>query len=285
MRVGGWAIGLVSVLAFSARAQVVDEALYASLAQGDAEGIALYLNMGGDPNAQLQVPDTSAKMRLLELAMRSRNEGAALMLLQAGARTEDAGILIEWAAELGFADVMTFLLDQDPGRVLTMRRDSHPLIIAIGHGHWRIASLLLDRMAGVSGGAELQEILDQGLMTATATYDWNTGGRRLVDDLLKAGASASKTLVLAGAVLQCSPELISVFLAAGADPRRQYDAGRGNLTPVEYAVRCFERPEIAPEVSETVLNELTEAGADLCVLRSHPSLPPRLTEIVSKRCR
>jgi hypothetical protein len=284
MRIERWVISVTGIMAFSARAQLADDVLYASIVGGETQAISAHLNMGGDPNAELSIPNVNEEISLLELSMRARNEQAAVLLLEAGAMVDDVGLLIEWAAEVGFSDVMRFLLDEDPGRLLAMRPDSHPLVIAIGYGHHDVASLLLDRMTGIIGGAERQEILNEALMAATATYGGDEGDELLVDDLLKAGASASTTLVLAGAVLQCDPGLISVFLAAGADPGKQYDAGRGGFAPIEYAVRCFERDDIASETAEAVLEELTDAGADLCLLANRSSMPPPLAAIVARRC-
>lgn len=283
MRTTRWDVCLALVIALQSHAQAPSDTLYNSIVEGDAEAITLYLTAGGDPNTELTIPGANTKISLLELAMRSRNEHVALLLLQAGAATSEVGTLIEWAAEVGFADVMAHLLDQDPVRILMMRRESHPLVIAVAHRNRNIVSLLLEKMATIGGYAERQEILDEALIAATGTYDGGVTAE-LVDDLLKAGASASNTPVLAGAVLKCSPELISVFLAAGADARGQYDAGRGSFTPIEYAVRCFQRGDIPSHTAEAVVDQLIGAGADLCLLARRPSLPARLRVLVEGRC-
>lgn len=278
MRALRWIVGAVATVSLTSLAQT-DAVLYASIVEGRTDGVANYLDSGGSPDAELRIPNGDRRLHALELAIRARNEPAALLLLQRGAGVADPTLYLEWAAEVGFKDVAAFLLDRYPAALLETRSTSHPLIIAIANRHRDITALLLYRMNTI-GGAERQAILDEALVAAVGAYDPQNGDKAIIDDLLKAGASAANTPVLAGAILQCDADLVSTFLESGADPRRGYDAGRGSQTPVEYAVRCFERADVTAEAALAVLAQLEKAGADPCLLWNRPELPPSMVGVL-----
>jgi hypothetical protein len=281
VRVPQWIVVAVATVSLTTLAQT-DPVLYTSIVEGRTDDIATYLDSGGSPDAELRIPNSDRRIHVLELAMRARNEQAALLLLQRGAGVADPTLHVEWAAELGFRDVVALLLDRYPAALLETRPASHPLIIAIANRHQGVAEFLLHRMTRIVGGAELQATLDEALMAAVGVSDRQNGDKAIVNDLLRAGASAANTSVLAGAILRCDADLVSTFLESGADPRKGYDVGRGSQTPVEYAVRCFERADVTAEAAKAVLTQLEKAGANPCLIWNRPELPPSMVGVLSE---
>jgi hypothetical protein len=251
-----------STLIFSsALAQITDPKLYASIVDGSVEELKTYLSAGGSPSTKINVPGSNSTIALLDLAVRSSKEDPALVLLNSGASPDNITEFVEVAAEKGFANVLTQVLDRNPAVVLQMRTANHPLFLAIAHGHYDAVSTLLDRMK-LLGGAEREAILNEALLVATNNFDAKSG-QAIVGDLLKAGADPVGTPALAVAVSTCAPNLVSTLLAAGADVKKRYDVGGGATSLAQYAVRCFDR---APEAAEGVLEALVAAGADLCAV-------------------
>jgi hypothetical protein len=207
------------------------------------------------------VPHADSSIALLDLAIRGSKEDPALILLGAGARPDDATEFLEIAAEKGFAGVLTYVLDQDPFLVLHMRAENHPLLLAIAGGHHDAVSMLLERMK-LLGNAEREEILNEALSVALNSFDSGTDPS-IVYDLLDAGANPVTTQGLALAVSRCEPELVSTFLAAGADPKKRFDLGGGPASLAQSAARCFKGEQ---DVAIEVFMELKSAGADVCAV-------------------
>lgn len=253
-------IGSTLVLS-SALGQVVDPKLYASIVNGGVEELTAYLNAGGSPAARIKVPHEDSSITLLELAIRGSKEDPALVLLVSGARPDNTTEFVEIAAEKGFADVLAYVLDEDPSLVHHMRTEHHPLFLAIAGGHYDAVSILLERMK-LLGNAEREEILNEALSVALNSFDPGADPT-VVYDLLDAGADPVTTIALALAVSRCEPSLVSTFLAAGADARKLYDLGGGPVSPAQYAARCFKGDQ---HVAIEVFSELKTAGADVCAV-------------------
>jgi hypothetical protein len=240
-------------------AQINDSELYANVASGGVDELREYLNAGGRPSVRIKVPHASSYIALLDLAIRSSQEDPALVLLNSGAWPENTTEFVEIAAEKGFAQVLTYVLDRDPSLVLQMRTENHPLFLAIAGGHYAAVSTLLDKMKSL-GGAERDVILNEAFSVALNRFGTSSGST-IVRDLLEAGADPVTTPALAIAVSNCAPELVSMLLAAGADAARHYDLGSGPVTLPQYASRCFKDD---PDVAKRIIGDLRSAGGDVC---------------------
>jgi hypothetical protein len=266
-----------------AHGATVDDSLYISIAEKSTDELKRYLSEGGSPSAALQVPGAASSLPLLELALRSSNQEAAKLLLSAGAQPDSPNLALEIAAGNGLAGVVEALLDQDPTRVLRLRRENHPLVLAAGRGYKDVVSVLSSRMANIAGAADRQGIMDEASVAAISSYSPTNDGLSIIKALLSAGASASSTSVLAGALLACDPQLIETFLGAGGDPKRHYDLVQGGRLPVEYAMQCFSRTGVPITQAERVLGDLVSAGADLCPRELDQSeIPPAARSAVER---
>jgi ankyrin repeat protein len=263
---------LISFACLSAAcAQSVDTDLYNSIVNDETDTLTLFLNSGGNPSATIRVPQTDGSIALLDLAVRAGNQRATALLLRAGATPEDIVEFLEMLAEKGFAEVINALLDQDPALVARMRSENHPLVLAVAAGHDDVVSAFLKKMSYMGGGAEVRDVLNQGLLGAISKHGPNEPSHPLIMTLLDAGADPISTTALAGAVLSCNPNLVATFLVAGADAKRAYDVGIGPTYLAEFAVRCFEN---TPDNAERILREIASAGADPCAVDlANPRVP------------
>jgi ankyrin repeat protein len=167
--------------------------------------------------------------------------------------------------------------------VSARRRGNHPLVLAAGRGYKDVVSVLLSRIANVAGAVDRQAILDEAMVAAISSYSPTNDGLSTIRALVSAGASASSTSVLAGALSACDPELTKTFLAAGADPKKRYDLGRGGRLPVDYALQCFSRTGVPTSQVERMLSDLVSAGADLCPRELDQSeIPPAARSTVER---
>jgi hypothetical protein len=253
----------VVALPLVALGQLRNDELYRSIMEGRDDALRAYLESGGAPTISLFVPESEATLSLLELAVRSGNDDAAAQLLDIGAHPAvglgvfSAGDMIRAAASKGMTRTLGVLIDQDPVRLTSIGVDDHPLLYAVGHGHVETTSVILERMGGLSVTAA-DDILNEALIIATSGD--SPSATEIANALLMAGADPVSTPALPGAVINCSSDMVSIFLQAGGDPNQQY----GGRAIADYALDCFDSASQAR--ARIILEQLRDGGTDLCAL-------------------
>ena len=155
---------------------------------------------------------------MLEVSLLAANDKAGEALLLAGAEAGDKwqllGTPLELAAQQGMLRTLKFLVNQDPMRLSTS--PSPPLLLAVGNQHMGIVRFLLQRSDDYVKDGLWQTLLDDSLQVAVSTYSESSFD--IVVELMKAGGDPATHPTLVEAAAKCSPRLVEVLIAAGADP-------------------------------------------------------------------
>ena len=215
--------------------QVANDRLTNDILGGGVNELQLSLAAGTRADSDVLLPGTDKAISLLELAVIAKNDRAAGLLLDVGAKIDSlegrfgSASILEVFAQQGMLRALSAYIDQDTSVLYQSGTDS--LIAAIASGQTPAAELLLDRMSNVVPRDQLQASLDEALIFAARRND--SESTKL---LLARGADTSSGLPLIAAVANCSPDSVRDLLPSyeGA-PLPSYE----NEQVAKYASRCF----------------------------------------------
>lgn len=206
---------------------------FAAIASGDTDAVRRFLEKGVSPN-RLDADGQPALIRACEVC-ETGNIQMIELLLSRGADINTRGIIGEtplMVASVGCEDTARMLLLYQPGADPHLCGDQgiNALLGASGCGYITLTRMLLDRHAN----PDHESMVGTPLLLAAFR-----GHSKIVNLLIKAGASVDKTSSLFKDSHGCSPllvaalqghtECVRVLLASGANAKLRADDGRTAL--------------------------------------------------------
>ncbi len=244
--------------------------LYRAIETGDVNVLRAYLEGGGDPNRLIKRDkDTTVSVYPLEIAVASRQDTAATILLRTGAKADvfdtRMGDFLELSAQQGMASSIRQHLAQVPGALDDPSRASRVLNVASAYGRFDVVSVIIEQKAG--RGLRWDGVLERAFIAAASA-----GSEDIARRLLETGLDSQTPGLLHAVAYGCNAGLVRDVVEAGAPiTGRAVANGRFEQSPLQLAVERLDKALGGAgdrTTAETVIEQLADLGADVCPLAS-----------------